>query len=288
MQRVTVDSIIRMKGERRKIAVITAYDYTMARICDRAGVDIILVGDSAAMVMLGYRSTTPITMEEMLVFCRAVANAREHAMVVADMPFMSYQVSVEDAVYNACRFIKEAGADAVKVEGGAEVKRTVRAMVDAGIPVMGHIGLKPQTAHLWQGYRVQGRTCIDAARLVGDARAIEEAGAFSIVLEQVTHEAAEAITGMLRIPTIGIGSGPACDGQVLVLHDMLGLYDNSPRFAKRYASMADAVLDALIRYRDDVLGSRFPGEEHTFHMDGHELSRFRAWMDSGKEGGDAG
>mgnify|MGYP001772903131 CR=1 FL=1 len=274
--KITVESIMGMKGK-KKIVAVTAYDYTTARICDKAGVDIILVGDSAAMVMLGYKSTTPITMEEMLVFCKAVSRAREHAMVVADMPFMSYHISIEDALYNACRFIKEGNADAVKVEGGREFKHVVEAMVDAGIPVMGHIGLKPQTAPLWQGYKVQGKVVDDdASRLIEDAVAIEEAGAFSIVLEQVTYEVAEMISSRLSIPTIGIGSGSSCDGQVLVLHDMLGLYEYSPRFVKRYADLSSIIADALTRYRDDVLNARFPGEEHTFHMDAKEYERLKA------------
>ncbi|MEO9365751.1 MULTISPECIES: 3-methyl-2-oxobutanoate hydroxymethyltransferase [Candidatus Nitrosocaldus] len=273
--KITVESIMGMKGK-KKIVAVTAYDYTTARICDRAGVDIILVGDSAAMVMLGYKSTTPISMEEMLVFCKAVSRAREHAMVVADMPFMSYQISMEDALYNACRFIKEGNADAVKVEGGREFKHVVEAIVDAGIPVMGHIGLKPQTAPLWHGYKVQGKVVDDASRLIEDAVAIEEAGAFSIVLEQVTYEVAEMISSRLSIPTIGIGSGSSCDGQVLVLHDMLGLYEYSPRFVKRYADLSSIIAEALTRYRDDVLNARFPGEEHTFHMDAKEYERLKA------------
>ncbi|MEM0367487.1 MAG: 3-methyl-2-oxobutanoate hydroxymethyltransferase [Candidatus Nitrosocaldus sp.] len=272
--KVTVDSIMGMKGK-RKIAVITAYDYTTARICDKAGVDIILVGDSAAMVMLGYKSTIPISMDEMLVFCKAVSRAREHAMIVADMPFMSYHVSVDDALYNACRLIKEGNADAVKVEGGREFKHVVEAMVGTGIPVMGHVGLKPQTSPLWQGYKVQGRDSDGACRLMRDAIALEEAGVFSIVLEQVTYEVAKTISDTLKIPTIGIGSGSACDGQVLVLHDILGLYEHSPKFVKRYADLSSMMLDALTRYRDDVLNSRFPGDEHTFHMDVQEYERFK-------------
>lgn len=273
--KITVESIMGMKGK-KKIVAVTAYDYTTARICDRVGVDIILVGDSAAMVMLGYKSTTPISMEEMLVFCKAVSRAREHAMIVADMPFMSYQISMEDALYNACRFIKEGNADAVKVEGGREFRHVVEAIVDAGIPVMGHIGLKPQTAPLWHGYKVQGKVVDDASRLIEDAVAIEEAGAFSIVLEQVTYEVAEMISSRLSIPTIGIGSGSSCDGQVLVLHDMLGLYEYSPRFVKRYADLSSIIAEALTRYRDDVLNARFPGEEHTFHMDAKEYERLKA------------
>jgi 3-methyl-2-oxobutanoate hydroxymethyltransferase len=270
-EKVTVEKVLAMKGK-RKITVLTAYDYTTAKVCDTAGIDILLVGDSAGMVMLGYDRTTMVTMDEMLLFCRAVANAKPRAMVVADMPFMSYQVSVRDAVYNACRFVKESGADAVKIEGGREVSDKVRAIVNAGIPVMGHIGLKPQTALLWQGYKVQGKSKDTAINLIEDALAIQEAGAFCIVLEQVAYEVAEIITNRLRIPTIGIGSGLACDGQVLVIHDMLGLYSNAPRFAKRYANIYDAMLNAVISYKEDVINCRFPSKEHEFHMSEQEYN----------------
>ncbi len=267
-EKVTVEKILAMKGK-RKIAVLTAYDYTTARVCDDAGIDMLLVGDSAAMVMLGYDRTTKVGMDEMLLFCRAVANAKPRAMVVADMPFMSYQVSIEKAVYNACRFVK-AGADAVKIEGGKEFSSIVKAIVSAGIPVMGHIGLRPQIAPLWHGYKVQGKSKNNALSLVEDALAIQDAGAFCIVLEQVAAEVAGIISRMLKVPTIGIGSGSECDGQVLVIHDILGLYANAPRFAKRYANMYQAMLDAILAYKDDVLSKRFPSREHEFHMDEYE------------------
>jgi 3-methyl-2-oxobutanoate hydroxymethyltransferase len=263
MDKVTVEKLLAMKGNRR-IAAITAYDYTTAKICDAAGIDVILVGDSAGMVMLGYDRTTRVTMDEMLIFCKAVANAKPRAMIVVDMPFISYQVSTEDAVYNACRFIKE-GADAVKLEGGREILSKVKAIVDAGVPVMGHIGLKPQTALLWQGYKVHGKNVTDALHVIDDASALQDAGVFCIVLEQVTAEAAGIITRILKIPTIGIGSGAVCDGQVLVIHDILGLY-TAPRFAKRYINLHESILSAVSEYRDDVVNGRFPSEEHSFHM----------------------
>ncbi len=270
-EKVTVERILAMKGK-RKITVLTAYDYITAKVCDNAGIDMLLVGDSAGMVILGYDRTTRVTMDEMLLFCKAVANAKPRAMIVADMPFMSYQVSIREAVYNACRFVKEAGADAVKIEGGREVSDTVKAIVNAGVPVMGHVGLKPQTALLWQGYKVQGKSKDSAINLIDDSLAIQEAGAFCIVLEQVTYEVAEIITNRLKIPTIGIGSGLVCDGQVLVIHDLLGLYSNSPRFAKRYANIYDAMLNAVTSYKEDVINCRFPSKEHEFHMNEQEYN----------------
>lgn len=277
-KKVTVDEITSMKRQ-SKITVLTAYDFTTAGVCDRAGIDIVLVGDSAGMVMLGYETTTPVTMEEMLLFCRAVSNACRRSMIVADMPFMSYQVDVTDAVRNACRFVKEAGAEAVKIEGGEEMANTVRAITRAGVPVMGHIGLKPQTAMLWQGYKVQGKKRHAALQLVRDAKALEEAGAFCIVLEQVAAEVAEMVTEAVSVPTIGIGSGNACDGQVLVIHDLLGLYEQlRPRFAKRYAEMGREMLDAIRTFRDDVASGRFPAEENTFHMEDSELAALKKEM----------
>lgn len=267
--KVTVDHIKGLKGK-RKIIVLTAYDYTISMLIDEF-VDIILVGDSAGMVMLGYDNTIPVSMEEMLLFCRAVARGRKKAMVVADMPFMSYHIDDTSTLANAFRFIKYAGVDAVKIEGGKEMSNRVRALVDAGIPVMAHIGLKPQTATLWHGYKVHGMTRESAIKLLDDAKALEEAGAFSIVLEQVTYEVAGMISKELSIPTIGIGSGNVCDGQVLVIHDMLGLYERfKPRFVKRYAELANIIRDAVKMYVDDVSNGRFPSEEHTFHMDSEE------------------
>jgi 3-methyl-2-oxobutanoate hydroxymethyltransferase len=265
-KKVSVSDLASMKGK-EKIAVLTAYDYSTSLICDRAGVDVILVGDSAGMVVLGHPSTAPVDMPEMLMFCGAVARGAKHAMIVGDMPFGSYQPSDGIAIENAIRFIK-AGCDAVKLEGGSEVADKVRAIVDAGVPVMGHIGLKPQTSSLWEGYRLQGKTVKSASRLFHDAKALESAGAFSIVLEMVASEAAEMITKKVSVPTIGIGSGIGCDGQVLVLHDLLGIYEEiKPKFVRRYAELAKPIFDAVARYTQDVKTGKFPGDQNTFHMD---------------------
>ncbi len=269
--KVTVDEIVSMK-KKRKITMLTAYDFTTANICDKAGIDILLVGDSAGMVILGYETTTPVTMEEMLLFCKAVSRGSRRAMVVADMPFMSYQVDVTEAVRNACRFVKEGGVEAVKIEGGEEMVDTVRAIVRAGVPVMGHIGLKPQTAMLWQGYKVQGNSKESALRLIQDAKALEKAGVYCIVLEKVVAEVAKIITDMISVPTIGIGAGNVCDGQVLVIHDLLGLYEQiKPKFAKRYTELSQEMFRALKSFKDDVGSEKFPAEENTFHMDKGEF-----------------
>ena len=273
-KKVNVNDIGAMKGQ-EKISVLTAYDYSTSLICDRAGVDVLLVGDSAGMVVLGYSSTVPVGMQEMIMFCGAVARGAKRAMIVGDMPFGSYQPNPSMAVENAVQLIK-AGCDAVKLEGGAEIIGTIRAIVDAGIPVMGHIGLKPQTASLWEGYKLQGRTKESATKLVEDAEVLEKAGVFSIVLEMVASEAADAITKAVSVPTIGIGSGAGCDGQVLVLHDMLGIYEDiRPRFVKRYAELSKSISDAVAGYAREVKAGRFPGESNTFHMSPEELEKFR-------------
>ena len=268
-------------GGPTKITVVTSYDYTMARLCDRAGIDILLVGDSAGMVMMGYGSTAPVTMDQMCMFTEAVSRARKGALLVSDMPFMSYQASAEDAVRNAGRLVR-AGADAVKLEGGAAMAGTVGAIVGAGIPVMGHIGLQPQTASLSGGYRVQARTSDAAMRLIKDATELEGAGAFSIVLEMVSHEAAEIISGTVGVPTIGIGSGAGCDGQVLVIQDLLGMYEKiKPRFAKRYRNLAEEIAGALEEYKREVETGAFPAEDNWFSMDAGHPERLR--KDLGKE-----
>ncbi|MCC6222627.1 MAG: 3-methyl-2-oxobutanoate hydroxymethyltransferase [Thermoleophilia bacterium] len=266
---------LKHRGER--IVMVTAYDYPSARLADAAGVDVVLVGDSAAMTVLGHDSTVPATMEDMLLLTRATARGAVRPLVVADMPFGTYQVSDEDAIRNAVRFVKEAGADAVKVEGaGPTLHRTV-ALVGAGVPVMGHLGLTPQSATLLGGYRAQGRTARRAQQLLDDALALEAAGCFALVLECVPTPVAERITGALAIPTIGIGAGPACDGQVLVFHDLLGLYEGrSPRFVKRYAEIGVEIRSALERYAADVRSGAFPGEEHSYAMPDEELTLFRA------------
>jgi 3-methyl-2-oxobutanoate hydroxymethyltransferase len=273
-KKVSVNDILAAKG-REKIAVLTAYDYSTALICDRAGVDILLVGDSAGMVVLGYTSTVPVGMLEMLMFCRAVAKGAKRAMIVGDMPFGSYQPSPSVAVENAVQLIK-AGCHAVKLEGGSEIIGTIKAIVDAGIPVMGHIGLKPQTSSLWEGYRLQGRTKESAMKLIEDAKALEKAGVCSIVLEMVASEVASQITQSVSVPTIGIGSGAGCDGQVLVLHDMLGIYEDiKPKFVKRYAELSKSILDAISHYTNDVKAGKFPEEPNTFHMSPEELASLR-------------
>jgi 3-methyl-2-oxobutanoate hydroxymethyltransferase len=272
--KVSVSDILAMK-RREKISVLTAYDYSTARICDRAGIDILLVGDSAGMVVLGYTSTMPVGMQEMIIFCGAVARGAKRAMIVGDMPFGSYQPGPSLAVENAVQLIK-AGCDAVKLEGSSEIVGKIRAIVDAGIPVMGHIGLRPQTASLWEGYKLQGRTKEAAIKLIEEANVLEKAGVFSIVLEMVATEVADAITKSVSIPTIGIGSGPSCDGQVLVLHDMLGIYqDIQPRFVKRYAELSKSIFDAVSDYNRDVKDSRFPEESNTFCMNTEELDKWK-------------
>ena len=270
----SVRDITSMKNS-KKITVITAYDYTTAQLCDKAGVEILLVGDSGGMVMLGYENTIPVTMEQMCFFTEAVSRGRKDAMVVADMPFMSYQASKSQAIENAGRLVK-AGADAVKLEGGVEIKDTVRSIVDIGIPVMGHIGFQPQTTTLQEGYKVQAKTKDAALSLIQNARALEKAGAFSIALEMVTREVSKIITESIAIPTIGIGSGPDCDGQVLVVHDVLGLFEKlKPKFAKRYLELAGDIVKAVASYKDDVVSGKFPSQEHSFSIDKTELERLR-------------
>ncbi len=270
----SVNDIISKKGK-EKISVLTAYDYSTAKICDSAGIDILLVGDSAAMVVLGYSSTVPIGMQEMMIFCSAVARGTKRAMVVGDMPFGSYQVDPSVAVENAIKMIKS-GCDAVKLEGGSEIVDTMTAIIDSGIPVMGHIGLRHQTSSLWEGYKLQGRTKEGANKLIEDAIILEKAGVFSIVLEMVTSEVVDAITKSVSIPTIGIGSGPNCDGQVLVLHDMLGIYqDIRPKFVKRYAELNKEIFDAVSSYNHEIKIGMFPGESNTFHMDAKELDKWK-------------
>ncbi len=270
----SVRDILAMKDS-KKITVITAYDYTTAQLCDKAGVDILLVGDSGGMVMLGYDSTIPVTMEQMCFFTEAVSRGRQNAMVIADMPFMSYQASKSQAIENAGRLVK-AGADAVKLEGGFEIKDTVHAIVEIGIPVMGHIGFQPQTTTLQEGYKVQAKTKDSALRLIENAKALEEAGVFSIALEMVTKEVSKILTESIKIPTIGIGSGPSCDGQVLVVHDVLGMYEKiKPKFAKRYRELGVEIVKAIESYKSDVTSGKFPSQEHSFAMDKTEFERLK-------------
>ena len=271
----SVQDIINMKKEKKKISVITSYDYSLASLCDRAGIDVLLVGDSVGMVMLGYENTIPVTMEQMSMFTEAVSRARKNSLLISDLPFMSYQTSIEDAITNSGRLIK-AGADAVKLEGGSIMGETISAIVDVGIPVMGHIGLQPQTTILSQGYKVQGKTKDTAMKLIEDAKELEEAGVFSIALEMVSHEVAQIISDTVSVPTIGIGSGASCDGQVLVVQDVLGMYnDIKPKFAKRYMNLSEDIVKSLGDYKKEVESGTFPAEENWFSMDDEELKKLR-------------
>jgi 3-methyl-2-oxobutanoate hydroxymethyltransferase len=277
--KLPLTELAEMKRRGDRIVMVTAYDAPGARFADAAGVDVVLVGDSAAMVVLGHDSTVPATMDEMLFLTRAVTRGARRPLVVADMPFGSFQVSDEDALENAIRFVKEASADAVKLEGAGPVLSRVRALVGAGIPVMGHIGLTPQSATMLGGFKAQGRTAAKALQLVEDAVALEAAGCFTLVLEAVPSPVATRITKALTIPTIGIGAGAGCDGQVLVYHDLLGLYEGrAPRFVKRYASLADEIRKALQQYAEDVRTGRFPEEQHGYAMPEEELAAFRSQL----------
>lgn len=263
--KVTVQTLREMKRRGEKIVVLTAYDHPTALIEDRCGVDIILVGDSLGMVVLGYENTLPVTMDEVVHHARAVARARPRALTVGDLPFMSYQAGAEDAVRNAGRLVKEGGMEAVKLEGGRRMETVIRAIVDAAIPVMGHIGLTPQSVHQFGGYRVQGRDPGDADTLVEEARLLEVCGCFSIVLEGMPWPLARRISEAVTIPTIGIGAGPHCDGQVLVVNDLLGMNEEfAPRFVKRYAELGRAMSDAFAAYADDVRAGRFPDLDHSY------------------------
>jgi len=275
--KLPVTELAEMKVRHQPIVMVTAYDAPGGRLADEAGADLILVGDSAAMTVLGHDSTVPATMEEMLVLTRAVTRGARRPLVIADMPFGSFQVSDEDALRNAIRFVKESGADAVKLEGAGPTLSRVSTLVGAGIPVMGHIGLTPQSATMLGGFKAQGRTSEKALRLLADARALEAAGCFSLVLEAVPAPVAKRITEELSIPTIGIGAGVATDGQVLVWHDILGLYQGrAARFVKRYADVGDTIRCALEAYAADVREHRFPEEQHTYAMPDEELALFEA------------
>ena len=270
-KKVTTLTFRQKKDRGEPITMLTAYDYPTALAMDKAGIDSILVGDSLAMVVLGYENTLPVTMEEMLHHSRAVARGAKSALLVGDMPFMSYQVSVEEATRNAGRFLQQGGMDAVKLEGGRERADAIRSITSAGIPVMGHIGLTPQSVNLLGGFRAQGKTALAARRLVEDALILEEAGCFSIVLESVPARLAQLISKKISIPTIGIGAGVGCDGQVLVTHDLLGLFDRfTPKFVKKYANLHQEMQKAFSDYIDDVETKRFPAQEHTVEMDDKE------------------
>jgi 3-methyl-2-oxobutanoate hydroxymethyltransferase len=265
MPKITISDLLKKKSEGRKITMLTAYDFPFARIADEAGIDALLVGDSLAMVVQGLENTLPVTMDEMIYHTRMVARAAQTALVIGDMPFLSYQVSVEEGIRNAGRFIKEGGAAAVKIEGGAEVADLITALTRAEIPVVAHIGLTPQAIHRMGGYKIQGRTEDARKRLLDEARLIEDAGAAALVLEAIPMSLAGEITGSLTIPTIGIGAGPHCDGQVLVLHDVLGLFDRfTPKFVKKYANLKDDALRAIQTYREEIESGAFPSEAQSF------------------------
>jgi 3-methyl-2-oxobutanoate hydroxymethyltransferase len=266
-KKVTALTLRQKKAEKVVITCLTAYDYATSLAEDRAGIDIILVGDSLGMVVLGYANTLPVTMDEMIHHCKAVARGARYAMLVGDMPFLSYQVSPQEALRNAGRFLQEGGMEAVKLEGGRERLEAVRAIVGAGIPVMGHLGLTPQSVHQFGGFRAQGTTAAAARRLLEDALALQEAGCFSLVLESIPARLGRLVSEQLDIPTIGIGAGPGCDGQVLVTHDLLGLFDRfTPRFVRKYADFHGEMARAFAAFRDDVLRGEFPAAEHSVEM----------------------
>ena len=266
-KRVTIPQLTEWKKNQRKIIALTAYDYTFARLLDESGIDVILVGDSAGMVAMGYENTLPVTMDEMIHHTRGVRRGVQHALLVGDMPFMSYHISAEDTIRNAGRFIQEGGAEAVKMEGGSRVFDKISAVVQAGISVMGHVGLTPQSVHQFGGYRVQGKNYLDARQIKKDALDLQKAGVFSLVLEGIPMELAAEITAELEIPTIGIGAGPHCDGQILVTQDMLGMnLDFAPKFVKKYAELGTAVRSAVQDYVDEVQSGAFPDEAHSYHL----------------------
>jgi 3-methyl-2-oxobutanoate hydroxymethyltransferase len=270
-KKVSTQTLLQKKQHGESITMLTAYDYPMALAIDRAGIDSILVGDSLGMVVLGYENTLPVTMEDMLHHCRAVARGAKRALLIGDMPFMSYQVSVEQAVHNAGRFLQEAGMEAVKLEGGRERAEAIRAIVGAGIPVMGHLGLTPQSIRKFGGFHAQGKTATSARRILEDALILQEVGCFGMVLESIPARLATLISQHLKIPTIGIGGGVGCDGQVLVTHDILGLFDRfTPKFVKKYANLSEEIGRALVSYRDEVIGHTFPGAEHCVDMPDEE------------------
>ena len=265
-RQVTASDFRRMKAEGERISMVTAYDATMAKLVDRGGADAILVGDSLGMVIQGRKDTLAVTLDDVIYHTKAVVRGAERAHVVADMPFMTYQADLTEAVYNAGRLLKEGGAQSVKFEGGREYAPLVERLVRSGIPVMGHLGLTPQSVHAMGGFKVQGRTAAAAERILADARALEEAGCYAIVLEGVPVELARVITESLQIPTIGIGAGVECDGQVLVCYDLLGMFDDFvPKFVKQYARLGAEVSDAVANFKREVQAGEFPAEEHTFH-----------------------
>lgn len=282
VEQVSILTLERYKEKQRKIIALTAYDYSMARILDRSGVDIVLVGDSLAMVALGHKTTHSVTVDQMLTYTQAVVRGIERAMVVADLPFMSYQVGLSQAVENAGRFIKEGGAKAVKLEGASKLNlEIIERLVEIGVPVMGHLGFTPQSVHAFGGYRVQGKTLAKARKLIDDAQALEQAGVFSVVLEMVPSSVAKVISEGLRIPTIGIGAGPHCDGQILVTDDLLGKFtDFKPSFVRRYANLAEVSQTAINHYIKDVMDSGYPNKEESFQLSSEEEQAIAELIDN--------
>jgi len=279
-KKITTRTLHGKKQSGGRISMLTAYDYGTALAVDRAGIDSILVGDSLGMVVLGYENTLPVTMEDMLHHCKAVARGAQYALLIGDMPFMSYQVSVEAAVRNAGRFLQEAGMDAVKLEGGLERVGVVEAIVSAGIPVMGHLGLTPQSVHALGGFRAQATSIEPARKLLEDAKALENAGCFALVLEAIPAQLAGVVSTQLSIPTIGIGAGPECDGQVLVTHDLLGLFDRfTPKFVKRYADLHGVMGEAFAGFKADVEAGCFPTEEHSVRMSEETWASLLEWLE---------
>jgi 3-methyl-2-oxobutanoate hydroxymethyltransferase len=273
-KKVTIAELLEKKQKSQKITMVTAYDFPTASILDQVEIDTILVGDSLGNVVLGYDSTVPVTMDEMIHHCKAVARGVKSGFMIGDMPFLSYQVSIEKAIENAGRFVKEAGCDAVKLEGGSDMAPVVKAIVKAGIPVCGHIGLTPQTATMLSGYKVQGKDAESARKMIQSAKDLEEAGAFMIVIECIPDFLAARITSELSIPTIGIGAGKQCDGQVLVYHDLVGLFERfTPKFVKRYINLAPMIKEAVGQYKTEVETGEFPGPEHSFAMNKKEAEK---------------
>lgn len=273
-QKFTVKSFQEAKDNNRKISMLTAYDYSMAKMVDAAGIDSILIGDSLGMVFQGHESTLPVTVDDMIYHTKAVARGAKRALIIADMPFLSYHVSKEEAVRNAGRLVKEGGAEAVKIEGGAQVADTIKAIVDAQIPVMGHLGLTPQSVNAFGGFKVQGKDGESAKKILEDAKLLEKAGVFAITLECIPDKLATLITESINIPTIGIGAGNGCDGQVLVINDMLGMFsDFVPKFVKQYATLNEQITEAIKNYISELNDGKFPAAEHTFAIDTEELKK---------------
>ncbi|MEN6347901.1 MAG: 3-methyl-2-oxobutanoate hydroxymethyltransferase [Syntrophomonas sp.] len=274
MARITVATLREKKLKKEKISMLTAYDYSLAAMVDEAGIDMALVGDSLGNVVLGYENTLAVTMDDMIHHCKAVVRGCKSTMVVGDMPFLSYHISIKEAVRNAGRFVQEAGCQAVKLEGGVERVNTVKAIIDAQIPVMGHIGLTPQSVNQFGGFKVQGKDLESARKLINDAKALEEAGVFSMVLEGVPSVLAQKVTEEISVPTIGIGAGPYCDGQVLVINDMLGMFKGHiPKFVKKFANLEPLIMEAMKGYKQEVEEGTFPGPEHGYTMKDEVLER---------------